>query len=410
MARVKIAEFGIIQKMLGLATVTFFVADENGENSGVKAEIFQEASGTGQRENPQTLDEDGKLTTDCYVEARVVATITGISDRTERSLKKIRQNPNDYNLPVTSAAFISAVVSQAEETAVDAAAEAAASETAAAASAAAALTSENNASTSETNSATSAANALVSENNAAASAAAAAASASGMKWRPSVRAATTGNITLSGAQTIDGVSVVAGNRVLVRAQSSSAENGVYVAAAGAWSRATDADTWDELVAQTVVVEEGSTLADALYVCTVNSGGTLGVTAVTWSQLGLTVIPDGSITPAKLDRTYQEVNPRVQTVASAATVTPTNLNDIVTITAQAVALAIANPSGSMVEGQALTIRIKDNGTARAISWGTNYRALGASLPTTTVISKQMYVYLIWNATDTKFDVTGVSQEA
>lgn len=108
-------------------------------------------------------------------------------------------------------------------------------------------------------------------------------------------------------------------------------------------------------------------------------------------------------------TYQPINPRVQSVVSAATVTPTNLNDLVIITAQAVALNIANPTGTMVQGQSLIIRIKDSGAARAITWGANYRSLGVPLPSTTVINKTMYVSMIWNDTDTRFDVTGVSQE-
>ena len=105
----------------------------------------------------------------------------------------------------------------------------------------------------------------------------------------------------------------------------------------------------------------------------------------------------------------DINPRVQTVTSAATVTPTNLNDLVVITAQAAGLTIANPTGTMVQGQALIIRIKDNGTARAIGFGTNYRGIGIVLPTTTVISKTLYLGCIWNSTDTKFDVLGLNQE-
>ena len=106
----------------------------------------------------------------------------------------------------------------------------------------------------------------------------------------------------------------------------------------------------------------------------------------------------------------DINPRTQTVASSATVTPTSANDLVVITAQAAGLTIANPTGTMVQGQALMIRIKDNGTARSIAFGTNYRALGITLPTTTVISKTLYLGCIWNATDTKFDVVGLNQEA
>ena len=106
----------------------------------------------------------------------------------------------------------------------------------------------------------------------------------------------------------------------------------------------------------------------------------------------------------------EINPRVQTVTSAATVTPTSLNDLVVITAQAAGLTIANPTGTMVQGQALMIRIKDNGTARTIGFGTNYRAIGISLPTTTIINKTLYLGCIWNSTETKFDVVGLNQEA
>ena len=109
-----------------------------------------------------------------------------------------------------------------------------------------------------------------------------------------------------------------------------------------------------------------------------------------------------------DQTF--LNPRVQSVTSSTTVTPTSTNDLVTITAQAAGLTIENPTGTMTEGQSLMIRIKDNGTARAIAFGTNYRAIGITLPTTTVISKTMYLGLIWNATDTKFDVVGLNQEA
>lgn len=107
--------------------------------------------------------------------------------------------------------------------------------------------------------------------------------AQGLDVKASVRAATTANITLSGAQTIDGVSIIAGDRVLVKNQTAQADNGIYVAASGAWARSADANTWAELVSAYTFVEEGTTYADTGWVCTVNAGGTLGVTAVTWSQ-------------------------------------------------------------------------------------------------------------------------------
>lgn len=107
--------------------------------------------------------------------------------------------------------------------------------------------------------------------------------AQGLDVKPSVLVATTSNITLSGTQTIDGVALVAGNRVLVKNQSTASANGIYLVAAGAWTRTTDADTWNELVSAFVFVERGTTLADTGWVCTIDPGGTLGSTAVTFSQ-------------------------------------------------------------------------------------------------------------------------------
>lgn len=104
-------------------------------------------------------------------------------------------------------------------------------------------------------------------------------------------------------------------------------------------------------------------------------------------------------------------PGIQAVTSSGTVTPNaDTDDAVKITAQAAALTLANPSGTPVPMQSMVIRIKDNGTARAITYGSQYRAIGVTLPTTTVVSKTLYLGMIWNLDDTKWDVTGVSQEA
>jgi hypothetical protein len=109
-----------------------------------------------------------------------------------------------------------------------------------------------------------------------------------------------------------------------------------------------------------------------------------------------------------DQTF--LNARVQTVTSSATVTPVSTNDLVIITAQATGLTLANPTGTFTEGQALMIRIKDNGTARTIAFDTNYRAIGVTLPTTTVISKTLYLGIIYNSTDAKWDVIGYNIQA
>lgn len=107
--------------------------------------------------------------------------------------------------------------------------------------------------------------------------------AAGLKWKQPVRVATTTNITLSGLQTIDGVSLQVGDRVLVKDQTNPAQNGIYIVQSGSWIRASDADTWDELVSSAVFVMQGTANADKGFVCTSDPGGTLGTTAVTWVQ-------------------------------------------------------------------------------------------------------------------------------
>ena len=107
----------------------------------------------------------------------------------------------------------------------------------------------------------------------------------GISWKQPVNAGTTANITLSGAQTIDTVAVVAGDRVLVKNQTAQADNGIYVAAAGAWSRSPDADTYDEMISALVFIESGGQ-AGAAYYCPIQPGGTLGVTAITWNNFSV----------------------------------------------------------------------------------------------------------------------------
>jgi hypothetical protein len=80
--------------------------------------------------------------------------------------------------------------------------------------------------------------------------------AQGLNVKGSVVAATTANITLSGAQTIDGVSIVAGNRVLVKNQSTATQNGIYVASASAWARSADQQTPTQ--GDFTFVEQGTT--------------------------------------------------------------------------------------------------------------------------------------------------------
>lgn len=107
--------------------------------------------------------------------------------------------------------------------------------------------------------------------------------AAGLKWKQSVVVVTTANGTLASAfangQTIDGVVLVTGNRILLKDQSTGSQNGIYtVNASGAPTRSTDADTGSELVSAAVFVEQGTVNADKAFVCT-NNSITIGSTAI-----------------------------------------------------------------------------------------------------------------------------------
>jgi phage-related tail fiber protein len=70
---------------------------------------------------------------------------------------------------------------------------------------------------------------------------------------------------------------------LVKDQTTTANNGIYLCATGSWTRTTDADTYSELVAAFTFVEKGTTNADSGFICTIDAGGTLGSTSITWAQ-------------------------------------------------------------------------------------------------------------------------------
>ena len=109
----------------------------------------------------------------------------------------------------------------------------------------------------------------------------------GLSWKDSVRLATTANINLLNAATIDGVAVTTpGERCLVKNQTAPAENGIYYSTGGSgspWLRAADADTNTEILGASVYVEEGTINADTAWVMTTNAPIVLNTTALTWAQ-------------------------------------------------------------------------------------------------------------------------------
>jgi hypothetical protein len=164
--------------------------------------------------------------------------------------------------------------------------------------------------------------------------------AQGLDIKASVVTASTANITtLSGLLTVAGVTLTAGQRVLVKNQTASEDNGIYLASATAWSRSPDADTWDELVSAFVFVEEG-TNADTGWVCTINAGGTLGTTPITWTQFsgagtytngtGLTLtgnvfsITDTAVTPASYGSASKTLTATVNAQGQLTALADTNI--------------------------------------------------------------------------------------
>ncbi len=111
--------------------------------------------------------------------------------------------------------------------------------------------------------------------------------------RSRVRAATTANVNLANAlengDTIDGITLATGDLVLVKDQTTAAQNGVYIVpASGAASRAAEFDTYNEHPGSLVSVEEGTANADTLWICTSNEGGTLGTSAIAFGRIRIDI--------------------------------------------------------------------------------------------------------------------------
>jgi hypothetical protein len=111
----------------------------------------------------------------------------------------------------------------------------------------------------------------------------------GLKTRIITRLATTANLDLAtdleNGDTLDGVSLVTGNKILVKDQTNQTQNGIYIVpASGAASRDPDFDTVAELAGQLVIIQEGSTNADKIYLCTTDNSGSIGSVNITFSQV------------------------------------------------------------------------------------------------------------------------------
>lgn len=121
--------------------------------------------------------------------------------------------------------------------------------------------------------------------------------------------------------------------------------------------------------------------------------------------------DGAWTNRSAAQVKADLITRIGTVASSAAPTPNADNhDQYNVTALAAGATFGAPTGEPTEGQSLVIRVKDNGTARALAFNAVYRAVGVTLPTTTVINKTLYLGFKWNDADETWDCLATAQEA
>jgi hypothetical protein len=106
----------------------------------------------------------------------------------------------------------------------------------------------------------------------------------GLTWKDPVIVSTTTNIVLAGLQLLDGYFTLAGDGVLVLAQTNGAQNGIYVASTGSWGRRPDLTTGDAAAGTVVWVEQGVTQGQTAFVCTnVQGSDIVGVNALNWLQ-------------------------------------------------------------------------------------------------------------------------------
>lgn len=162
--------------------------------------------------------------------------------------------------------------------------------------------------------------------------------AAGLSWKAPVLTATSANITLSGLQTINAVTVAAGDRVLVKDQTTASQNGIYIASASAWTYAVGADDWAEYVGAIVFVASGALNGTAWY-STAQPGGTLGVTSLVWSNFSVASSYSAG-TGLTLTGTQFSIT---NTGVSAATYGSASSVPVIAINAQGQATSVTNTS-------------------------------------------------------------------
>lgn len=202
--------------------------------------------------------------------------------------------------------------------------------------------------------------------------------AQGLGPKAACAVGTTVNITLSGLQTIDGYTTVAGDRVLVKNQSSSQFNGIYIASASAWTRSTDMDVWSEVPgAYTVLLNGGQ--ADTGWVCTATQSGTINVTAMPWVQFSGTNTYYAGTGLTLASNTFSITN----TGVSASTYGSASIVPVLAVNAQGQITSASNSTISIAPSQ-INATIPNSGlTNSSITVNGNAIALGGSATITAI---------------------------
>ncbi len=231
----------------------------------------------------------------------------------------------------------------------------------------------------------------------------------GLSWKQEVRVATTANITLSGTQTIDGISLAVNDRVLVKNQTTQTENGIYVVQAGAWVRALDADTDAEIGAATVMVKVGTVNKNTQWTCTNVTYPVIGTDNITFGQIsgagtytnGTGISLTGNV--FSLNLTYADARYLNQnTTGSAATLTTTrtiwgqNFNGSANVSGALSGATTIAASSSVTAPQIIA---SGNQSSSAGAWGTGGLQLkvnGAVLTNTSTAASGTVAFLAANA--------------
>ena len=199
----------------------------------------------------------------------------------------------------------------------------------------------------------------------------------GLSWKQSVIVATTGNITLSGTQTIDGVAVIVGQRVLVKSQSASANNGIYLVAAGAWSRSPDSTSAAQIDGSAVYVQQGTVNADTGWTVT-STVVTVGTDPIIWAQFSGSGSYSAGAGLTLTGNIFSLTSPVVPSLGGTGTTTTPTSGQVLVGTSGGIytPATVASGSGITVTAGSGTLSIANSGVLSNVA-GTGISVSGAT---------------------------------